>query len=363
MYTQSGDVDQGRKGREDAAPDSGKNLMTDYWSRLPEWPKVAAMDLYQRLIRFTLLLTFVLIVVGGATRVYDAGMSCPDWPHCYGAYIPFPESKIAGGYVVGFQHFTWWQVALEWSHRGLASLVGMGLLAVTAVAIQRARRGLSLPQEKAALALCLGLLAVQIGLGGLTVLKSNINWSVMLHLGTAMLFFGALVWLRRVVASGGRRDPAAAPAVTRLALYAMALLVWATMLIGAFVSSSHAGGVCGGLFSCDGVWMPSPKVDIGQHIHMQHRLFALLTFALSLVLVVLAKRTAPALRKVALHVHLMVLGQAALGVATLYSFASYPDYYYPLSIAHLAWGTLVWLAALGAILSLHYGKHGRYHGE
>jgi len=51
------------------------------------------MDLYLRLIRLTLLFTFVLIIVGGATRVYDAGMACPDWPHCYGYYVPFPESK------------------------------------------------------------------------------------------------------------------------------------------------------------------------------------------------------------------------------------------------------------------------------
>lgn len=320
-------------------------------------------NLYSRLIGYTLLLTYILIIVGGATRVYDAGMSCPDWPHCYGFYIPFPESKIPGGYTVGFQHFTWWQVSLEWSHRALASLVGFGLLAITYMAVQRARKGQSAPQEKAALVLSLALLTVQIGLGGLTVLKSNINWSVVMHLGTAMLFFGSLVWLRRAVASNGKKATEKTPAAMRFSLYAMAPLVWVVMLIGAFVSSSHVGGVCGGLFSCDGVWMPSPKVDIGQHIHMQHRLFALLTVILSIVLVILAKRTAPHLRKVALHVHLMIWGQVALGIATLYSFASYPEYYYPLSIAHLAWGTLVWLGALGALLTLHYGRHGRYHGE
>ncbi len=320
------------------------------------------MDLYLRLIRLTLLFTFVLIIVGGATRVYDAGMACPDWPHCYGYYVPFPESKIPGGYMVAGQHYTWWQVALEWGHRALASLVGFGLLAIVALAIARIRKGLNLPQETLALGLTVALLVTQIGLGGLTVLKSNIHWSVVLHLGNAMLFFGALAWLRRVVASGGQAAAVPAPVVTRWAFYAMPLLVWLTMLIGAFVSSSHAGGVCGGLFSCAGQWMPSPKADLGQHIHMQHRLYALLTFALSVGLIILAKRTAPALRKVALHVHVMVLGQVVLGIATLYSFASYPQFYYPLSIAHLGWGTLLWLAALGAVFTLRYGKHGRYHG-
>ncbi len=314
---------------------------------------------YPRLLTVALVLTYILIVVGGATRVYDAGMSCPDWPHCYGFYIPFPESKIPGGYIVGSQHYVWWQVALEWSHRALASAVGFLLVAAIVFQIRgrKTYRHAVLP-----LLVTLGLLSVQIGLGGLTVLKSNIHWSVVMHLGTAMLFFGALAWLRRAVASGGTRDAVAAPSLTKVLIYVFALMVWGTMLIGAFVSSSHVGGVCGGLFSCAGQWMPSPKIDLGQHIHMQHRLFAVLTVVMSIVLMVAVKRTTPALRKVAMHAHGMVWGQVALGVATLYSFASYPQYYYPLSIAHLAWGTAVWLAAIGVVLNLHYGKRGRFHG-
>lgn len=314
---------------------------------------------FANLLSLTLVLTYILIVVGGATRVYDAGMSCPDWPHCYGYYIPFPESKIPGGYLVGMQHYTWWQVALEWSHRALASTVGFLLLATIVLYFRnrQAHAHATLP-----LVATIALLTVQIGLGGLTVLKSNINWSVVLHLGTAMLFFAALAWLRRAVASAGSREPVPAPSLTKVSIYAFAFLVWLTMLIGAFVSSSHAGGVCGGLFSCAGNWMPSPKVDLGQHIHMQHRIFAVLTVVISIVMLALVKRTAVSLRSAALHGHGMVWGQVALGIATLYSFSGYPEYYYPLSIAHLAWGTAVWLAAIGIVLNLHYGKRGRFHG-
>lgn len=315
---------------------------------------------YPRLLSIALILTYILIVVGGATRVYDAGMSCPDWPHCYGHYIPFPESKIPGGYIVDNQHYTWWQVALEWSHRALASSVGFLLVAAVVLHV-RGRKAYT--HAVLPLVVTLGLLAVQIGLGGLTVLKSNIHWSVVMHLGTAMLFFAALAWLRRAVASGGVREPVPAAASTRIAIYAFALLVWLTMLIGAFVSSSHSGGVCGGLFSCAGQWMPSPKIDLGQHIHMQHRIFAVLTVIMSIVVLAMVRRTAPALRPTARHGHGMVWGQVVLGIATLYSFASYPQYYYPLSIAHLAWGTAVWLAAVGIVLTLHYGKRGRFHGQ
>lgn len=132
----------------------------------------------------------------------------------------------------------------------------------------------------------------------------------------------------------------------------MPVCVWLTMLMGAAVSSTHSGGVCGGLFSCAGVWMPSPKVDVGQHIHMQHRLFALLTFVLSVVLMVVAKRTAPHARAAALQVHGLVLGQVVLGILTLYSFGSFPEWYYLLSILHLGWGTVLWLGALNVGLEM-----------
>jgi cytochrome c oxidase assembly protein subunit 15 len=310
-------------------------------------------NFYRTLALATLALTILLIMVGGATRVFDAGMACPDWPHCYGVWWPWPESRViaAGhlaGYMVAGQHYAWWQVLLEWGHRGLAALVGLGLLGLVALAYAQPKR-VWLPLGTAVV-----LLVLQIKLGAVTVWMNNEAWSVVIHLGNAMLFASSLFWLWWRV-----RVPAPAVRVV-VPLYwwvlgaAMPLVVWLTMLIGGLVSSSHWGGICGGLLSCAGVWMPSPKIDLGQHIHMQHRLFALLTFTLSVVLIILAKRTQQAkpVRDAVLHVHLMVLGQVVLGVLTLYSFAHYADFYYLLSVAHLGWGTLLLLAAVAVPLTL-----------
>lgn len=307
---------------------------------------------YHRLAAITLLLTYLLIVIGGATRVFDAGMSCPDWPHCYGAYIPFPESSIPGGYIVGAMHYQWWQVALEWSHRTLAATIGVLMLALVVLAIKRPA------YERKPLAAATLALIVQISLGAFTIFQANSPLSVALHLGTAMLFFASLVWLRRAIAAKGKPTPLPTAKAMRILLITFAAFVWCTMVLGALTSSGHAGGVCGGLFSCAGQWFPA---DPAQHIHMQHRFFALATMLLSISLISVAKRAAPHLRKVALHLHIMVWGQVGLGIATLYSFANYPAFYQPLSIAHLAWGTLVWLAAIGAVLNLSYGNAGRFH--
>ena len=44
-----------------------------------------------------------LVVIGGATRVMEAGLACPDWPLCFGTLLPGRQMNL--------------QVFLEWFHR------------------------------------------------------------------------------------------------------------------------------------------------------------------------------------------------------------------------------------------------------
>ena len=52
---------------------------------------------------------FILIALGGGVRAMDAGLACPDWPLCFGDYIPDYHP----------------QDFLEFIHRALAGLVGI----------------------------------------------------------------------------------------------------------------------------------------------------------------------------------------------------------------------------------------------
>src|SRR5947209_12731442 len=133
------------------------------------------MKAFGRLASAAVVATYVLIILGGLVRVTGAGLACPDWPLCHGRLIP-PLDPL---------------VLTEWSHRFVASIVGILTLAV-AVAAWRLRKA-GQPGLAGLSSLALVLVIVQIGLGGLTVRHELTAWLVVAHLGTAMAFFATLV--------------------------------------------------------------------------------------------------------------------------------------------------------------------------
>ncbi|MFM1798844.1 MAG: hypothetical protein RLZZ117_1122 [Cyanobacteriota bacterium] len=112
-----------------------------------------------------------LVVIGGATRVMEAGLACPDWPLCYGVLLPGRQMNA--------------QVFLEWFHRLDAFLVGLALV-VLLVASVWGRSWLPgwLPWMSI---LAVGLVALQGLLGALTVTRLLAAPTVTAHLGTALL--------------------------------------------------------------------------------------------------------------------------------------------------------------------------------
>ena len=121
--------------------------------------------------------TLLLMAVGSATRVMNAGLACPDWPLCYGQLVPTAQMNL--------------QVFLEWFHRLDASLIGLMALALVAITAWY-RRSLPTWLPWASLG-ALFLILVQGLLGGLTVMQLLRFDIVTAHLGTALLFFCALL--------------------------------------------------------------------------------------------------------------------------------------------------------------------------
>ncbi|AFY68487.1 cytochrome oxidase assembly [Thalassoporum mexicanum PCC 7367] len=121
--------------------------------------------------------TLFLMALGSATRVMNAGLSCPDWPLCYGEVIPAAQMDL--------------QVFLEWFHRLVASTIGF--LTITLVGLTLWWRR-SLPKWLPWAAGWAFLLVVFQGiLGGLTVTQLLRFDIVTAHLGTGLLFFCTLL--------------------------------------------------------------------------------------------------------------------------------------------------------------------------
>jgi len=132
---------------------------------------VGLMRLIQGITSHLVVGVIALILIGGSTRVMEAGLACPDWPLCYGSLLPGKQMNM--------------QVFLEWFHRLDAFLVGLALLVLNGIVVLRRSQ---LPQWLPWCTLtALLLVAVQGGLGALTVTSLLASMSVTAHLGTALV--------------------------------------------------------------------------------------------------------------------------------------------------------------------------------
>ncbi len=223
-----------------------------------------------------LLLIFLQILLGAWVRLTGSGMSCPDWPLCYGMLIPLPEKVMA----IENMQYTYYQVFLEWIHRANAAfLIGpLSLLLAITIIFNKSKVNCS---SRLAYIL-LFLLAIQGLLGGLTVFKSNIPWSVAVHLVCAFLLF--FIALNIFLTTINIRSTLPTSKFTRLNIFTSGLLIMLTGAAGAFTSKSGASLACKNWPGCNQKFLPNIN-DVFEVIHFSHRFLAFL-FIISIFLLI-----------------------------------------------------------------------------
>jgi heme a synthase len=289
----------------------------------------APAPIQQRLASLTAHLVValvVLIVIGGATRVMQAGLACPDWPLCYGSLLPGGQLNL--------------QVFLEWFHRLDAFVVGVVLL-VLAGASGLARRRLPAWLPLASFS-ALALVALQGGLGALTVTRLLPAPLVTAHLATALTLVILLSGMHQalVVSCPVQPSPQVLPSAALprwwLTLVLLALgLVFSQCLLGGSLASTWAAERClSAGDGCELVW--------------RHRLLAK-PAAVAVLVLLPASWALPQgqrwLRWACLGAALIVAAQVALGITTLRLGLAVPA----VTIAHQAVAALL-VALLGATL-------------
>ena len=270
--------------------------------------------------------TFVLISVGGLVRATDSGLGCPDWPLCFGDWIP-PADLNA------------W---IEHSHRLVAAVFVGPLVGAVGLITVFSHRRRDLPLLAAAVVAGV-LVIVQSLLGAAVVLQGLAAELVTAHLAMALTVFAAVIFIAERAAHGPMPAARPRPGLTRLAAVT-AVAVFAQMLLGSWVTGHHAGLAFSDFPLMNGSLLPAMAVD-AQVIMFAHRALSIVVAILVVwsALAVHRATDAPLARRIAAWMVVLIAIQIALGglnvVSRLSAFFVVPH----LAVGAALWGASAWL--------------------
>jgi cytochrome c oxidase assembly protein subunit 15 len=290
---------------------------------------------FQRLALWTTATTYLLILVGGLVRASGAGLGCPDWPRCFGSWIP-PGSAAELPPTFDPSQFNPTLMWTEYLNRLLGVTVGLLIFATLVVAVRDYRRvrGILWPTVAAFL-----LTGFQGWLGGRVVAHELAAWIVTVHLVVALVIVSLLVYATLYAfyrPDLARAQMAGAVPVRQRRIAAATLLLIVLTLVQVSLGAQVRGRVDAALDrgtsrnealstvgSLDGWHRDTAAVVVG------------VTFAVALLCVSAPEVRRPIVRA-AVVMCLLVLGQAALGAAMAYVRLTPP-----LQIAHLTASSLL----------------------
>ena len=286
----------------------------------------------------------LMVLVGGATRLTESGLSIVEWKPVTGtlpplgaaqwerafeAYktIPQYQKQNAGMTLSEFKTIFWW----EWSHRLLGRVIGAVYLLPFLYFLWRHAMATELKRR---LWLIFGLGALQGAVGwwmvasGLSERTEVSQYRLATHLVLALLIFAAIVWtLRRLTG----RPPLTVPARLRLTSAVLVAATFVPLYLGALVAGLRAGLVYNTWPEIDGALIPSAArlwfetpwwrnlFENTLTVQFEHRMTAYALFCLALWHAVDAIRSRADRAAItgALWLAGVVALQAVLGILTL----------------------------------------------
>ncbi|MBB4658571.1 COX15/CtaA family protein [Parvularcula dongshanensis] len=327
-----------------------------------------------RSVRLWLLLLAVLVaamvIVGGATRLTDSGLSITEWDLVLGALPPMSHAhweeafalyrqipeyhRVNAGMTLSeFQGIYWW----EWSHRNLGRIIG---LAVFAPLLWFSVRGTVRGRLRWQLWGLFALVCLQGAIGwymvssGLSERVDVSQYRLALHLSTALLLYALIVW--QFLSLSGSRAVAAGSKLGGWA-WGMLAAISLQIVLGAFVAGLRAGKtfndwpLMGGKIVPEGYFgEPSRFADLFERVaavQFNHRIGAYLVLAFAIAFAVKCYRAGRDTRRYGASLLGAVTFQAVIGIATV--MAAVPLW---LGLAHQAGALVVVTAAVWSVHAL-----------
>jgi heme a synthase len=313
-------------------------------------------------------LVFLMVVVGGITRLTESGLSITEWKPVSGAIPPLTDAAWAAAFdaykripqyaamnadmtLAQFKFIFFW----EWVHRLLGRVIGL------AFALPLAwywLRGVIPSGYKARLVPLLMLGALQGAIGwwmvtsGLMAGVSVSHFRLAIHLLMALTILASLVWTACDLLALAK-DPAATPARLTGTVITVGAIVYIQLLYGAWVAGMRAGKVTQNWPMMSDSFLPT-GIDWSQGalhaftsdpylVHFIHRWWAWVAVAALLVLARAAKRAGDRGASIAIHSAFGL--QVILGIATVMTGVNIT-----LAVLHQAVGALL-------VASISWGAH------
>ncbi|MCC7124917.1 MAG: COX15/CtaA family protein [Acidobacteria bacterium] len=145
---------------------------------------------FVRVALITTALTYALVLVGSLVRASGAGLGCPDWPRCFGSWIP-PASAAELPPQFDVSQFNPRLMWTEYVNRLLGVTVGLSILTATLSAWRHHRRS---PHILWPVVIALLLTIYEGWLGGRVVAHNLAPWIVTAHLVVAIIIVMLLVY-------------------------------------------------------------------------------------------------------------------------------------------------------------------------
>jgi cytochrome c oxidase assembly protein subunit 15 len=301
-----------------------------------------------RAVRWWLLsvaaLIAIMVLVGGATRLTESGLSITEWKPVSGALPPLTQEQWtqafegykaipqyhelnAGMSLSQFKSIFWW----EWSHRLLGRFIGVAYLLPFLWFLWRGAVGGEL-KRRLWVIFALGGLQGAVGwwmvASGLSERVEVSQYRLATHLVLALLIYTAIVWtLRR------QSDRPSLSATVRLKATSIVLLVvtFVQLYLGALVAGLRAGKIYNTWPDIDGGFIPSSArlffeqpwwrnlFDNTLTVQFEHRMVAYTLFVLAILHAIdaIRSRADAAVTRGALWLVAVITLQATLGILTL----------------------------------------------
>ena len=198
-----------------------------------------------KVVNGAIVFALVVILLGGWTRLNDAGLGCPDWPGCFGTLVlPADQAKVESvAPHFGVEEVDMFKGWLEMIHRYAASLLGLIIVFIAGIAWKN-RKVEGYPVKLSYTLLALVIAQGIFGMWTVTMLLLPIV--VTTHLMGGLTTLTLLVLLRQAL--GRMKQPVKTSPRPLVKLLFLALFI--QLFLGGWTSTNYAGWACSDWVYC-----------------------------------------------------------------------------------------------------------------